>query len=169
MFVCSKRNKAAIPMSTMCNDRATTGTEEKPEMSEMVLYYSEMKYGVAIIDKWLRRYETHKCNTIWPLYRTFQYWATEKLPSDVTHIASNYIVSNKTNNRRLFLRTLSEHLWFQHFKISCKINRLSDVFRQKSEIEKNTEKKYFAYIWSYYSFRKADTGWINVVGVRFAC
>lgn len=92
-------------MSTVCNDKATTGTEEKPEMSEMVRFYSEMKYGVAIMDKCLRRYETHKCNTVWPLYCTFQYWATEKHPAAVTHIASNYIVSNKTNNRRLFLRT----------------------------------------------------------------
>lgn len=67
----AKKNKPVLLISTMHDDKAidpATGDERKPVI---ISAYNDTKYGVDILDKMCRQYDTARNSRRWPLTRFF--------------------------------------------------------------------------------------------------
>lgn len=103
-----KKNKAVILLSTMHSDSAVNDDEKKKP--HMITYYNKHKTGVDTMDQMVRRYTTHRRTERWPLAMFFNILDVGALASYIIYYENNKMIQKKTNQRRTFLRQLSEEL-----------------------------------------------------------
>ncbi|XP_071567686.1 piggyBac transposable element-derived protein 4-like [Temnothorax nylanderi] len=109
--ICSyvpKKNKAVILLSTLHCDTAVSDNEKKKP--DMIAFYNKYKCGVDTMDQMVSRYSTHRRTSRWPLALFFNILDLGSLASYIIYYENNKMISKKTNQRRLFLRQLSEEL-----------------------------------------------------------
>ncbi|XP_011699423.1 PREDICTED: piggyBac transposable element-derived protein 4-like [Wasmannia auropunctata] len=103
-----KKNKAVILLSTMHYDAAVNDDEKKKP--HMITYYNKYKSGVDTMDQMVSRYTTHRRTARWPLAIFFNILDVAALAAYIIYYENNKMIKKKTNQRRVFLRQLSEEL-----------------------------------------------------------
>nr|XP_022906882.1 uncharacterized protein LOC111418576 [Onthophagus taurus] len=103
-----KKNKAVILLSTMHSDAAVNDDGKKKP--HMITYYNKYKTGVDTMDQMVTRYTTRRRTQRWPLAMFFNILDVGALASYVIYYENNKMIQRKTNQRRTFLRQLSEEL-----------------------------------------------------------
>lgn len=103
-----KKNKTVILLSTMHNDAAINDDEKKKP--HMITFYNKYKSGVDTMDQMVTRYTTHRRTARWPLALFFNVMDIGALAAYVIYYENNKMIDKKTNQRRIFLRQLSEEL-----------------------------------------------------------
>lgn len=103
-----KKNKAVILLSTMHSDCATNYDEKKKP--HIITHYNKYKTGVDAMDQMVTRYTTHRRTQRWPLAMFFNILDVGALAAYIIYYENNKMIKKKTNQRRCFLRQLSEEL-----------------------------------------------------------
>lgn len=103
-----KKNKAVILLSTMHSDAAVN--DDGKRKPHMISYYNKYKTGVDTMDQMVTRYTTHRRTQRWPLAMFFNILDVGALASYIIYYENNKMIRKKTNQRRIFLRQLSEEL-----------------------------------------------------------
>lgn len=103
-----KKNQAVILLSTMHSDTAVSDDDKKKP--DIITYYNKCKIGVDVMDQMARRYTTQRRTLRWPLAFFFNMLDISSLAAYLIFYENNSNVPKKTNQRRLFLRELSEEL-----------------------------------------------------------
>lgn len=109
--ICSyvpKKKKAVILLSTMHSDTAVHDDERKKP--HMITYYNKYKAGVDTMDQMVGRYTTHRRTQRWPLAMFFNIIDVAALAAYIIYYENNSMLKKHTNQRRIFLRQLSEEL-----------------------------------------------------------
>ena len=76
----------------------------------MILFYNTYKAGVDTMDQMVGRYTTHRRTSRWPLALCLNILDVAALASYIIYYENTKMLKKKTNQRRLFLRQLSEEL-----------------------------------------------------------
>ena len=92
----------------MHSDSAVNDDEKKKP--HMITYYNKNKTGVDTMDQMVTRYTTHRRTQRWPLAMFFNILDVGALVSYIIYYENNKMIQKKTNQRRTFLRQLSEEL-----------------------------------------------------------
>ena len=103
-----KKNKAVILLSTMHS--TMTISDDAKKKPEIILYYNKYKAGVDTMDQMLCRYTTHRRTNRWPLAFFYNIVDVACLAAYLIYYENNKMIKKKTNQRRKFLRQLSEEL-----------------------------------------------------------
>lgn len=92
----------------MHNDAAINDDEKKKP--RMITFYNKYKSGVDTMDQMVTRYTTHRRTARWPLALFFNVLDVGALAAYIIYYENNKMINKKTNQRRIFLRQLSEEL-----------------------------------------------------------
>ncbi|XP_018395958.1 PREDICTED: piggyBac transposable element-derived protein 4-like [Cyphomyrmex costatus] len=103
-----KKNKAVILISTMHSDMAVNDDAKKKP--HIITYYNKYKAGVDTMDQMITRYTTQRRTLRWPLVMFFNILDVTSLACYLIYYENNKMIPRKTNQRRIFLRQLSEEL-----------------------------------------------------------
>ncbi|XP_033229623.1 uncharacterized protein LOC117181165 [Belonocnema kinseyi] len=109
--ICSyvpKQKKAVILHSTMHLDSAVHDDEKKKP--HMITDYNKYKTGVGAMDQMVGRYITHRRTQRWPLAVRVNILDVAALAACIIYYGNNNMLKKHTNQRRVFLRQLSEEL-----------------------------------------------------------
>ncbi|XP_065674166.1 piggyBac transposable element-derived protein 4-like [Hydra vulgaris] len=103
-----KKKKSVILLSTMHSDIAVN--EDLKKKPHIITYYNKCKTGVDTMDQMISRYTTQRRTLRWPLVMFFNMLDISTLASYLIYYENRKMMKKKTNQRRLFMRQLSEEL-----------------------------------------------------------
>jgi len=101
-----KKNEAVILISTMHSDMAVNDDAKKKP--HIITYYNKYKAGVDTMDQMISRYTTQRRTWRWPVVMFFNILDVTSLAAYLIYYENNKMLPKKINQRRLFLRQLSE-------------------------------------------------------------
>lgn len=89
-------------------DTNVSATQKKKP--EIIQYYNKTKIGVDTMDQMLGRYTTKRQTNRWPLAFFYNIVDVASLAAYILYYENNKMIKKKANERRCFLRQLSEEL-----------------------------------------------------------
>lgn len=134
--ICSyvpEQNKVMLLLSTMHANTNVSATQKKKP--EIIQYYNKTKIGDDTMDQMLQRYTTKRQTQRWSLAFFYNIVDVASLAAYILYYENNKMINKKANERRYFLRQLSEELCMPSIEDRSENPQIMRHFSIKNAVE----------------------------------